>query len=502
MTPPLEVDRGVAVRWALALLLALALCGAPLWLWGVPLRWYFLKLDDFVYIARSRTISALWRHLATPHNAHVVPLFLLETHLLGRLAGSLEALPVVLGWASYATLVLAMAAAGHLVAWETGRASGGLAAMAAVGLSSVLGPSVVWYAASQALGAGTAILVMLAALQVWRARGGWWLVAAAVLAAAAPLFWSGGFTAGLAGLAYLWADGRRSCRLAAVLPLAVSVTLALLVWAVAGRSLATSTHLSVWSILDPSRLEPAVTHTAQAVCEALVLNNLGLDAPTTGSQALVIVSLVAGLWAWSSHRVDPAGGSARLRSSPLEAAGAVLVVVNFAMIFAVRGTETTFDNLRALGWYDAIPQLGAVLFVAGWCSKRQESPPPRSIAPPRLHELLGLALLTAVMLLLQMPRAHRVIFQYDGAAAPMQPKDGEIRAWPRTRADLAEQVWHQRRALAALDRLDQAGPHGGIGRAELHRAAARASVPGMPEGLPGIDPRALLVIPPRSTDSE
>ncbi len=89
---------------------------------GVPLRWYRLKLDDFVYLSRSRSFSALSRHLATPHNGHVVPLFLCETHLLARFAGTMEALPRVLGWAAYATLLLAMAAAGHLVAVGDGPA--------------------------------------------------------------------------------------------------------------------------------------------------------------------------------------------------------------------------------------------------------------------------------------------------------------------------------------------------------------------------------------------
>src|SRR5262249_24577194 len=119
-------------RWAPSILLGLILCAGPLWLWGVPLRWFFLKADDFVYVARSRTRAALQEYLLRPHNGHVVPLFRLETHVLARLAGSLEALPTVLSWASYATMVLAMAATGHLVARESGRTSLGLAAMAAV----------------------------------------------------------------------------------------------------------------------------------------------------------------------------------------------------------------------------------------------------------------------------------------------------------------------------------------------------------------------------------
>ena len=85
------------------------------------LRSYVMKLDDFVYVARSRTAASLWSHLFAPHNGHIVPLFLVETHVLARLAGSLEALPTVLSWASFATLVLSVALTGHVVAWETGR---------------------------------------------------------------------------------------------------------------------------------------------------------------------------------------------------------------------------------------------------------------------------------------------------------------------------------------------------------------------------------------------
>src|SRR5262249_59352868 len=96
---------------------------------------------------------------------------------LAGLAGSLEALPTVLSWASYATMVLAMAATGHLVARESGRTSLGLAAMAAVGLTSVLGPTLLWYSAGQALAAGTMVLAMLAALQAWRIAGARWALA-------------------------------------------------------------------------------------------------------------------------------------------------------------------------------------------------------------------------------------------------------------------------------------------------------------------------------------
>jgi hypothetical protein len=476
--------------------LALAICAGPLWLWSVPLRWYRLKLDDFVYLARSRSRSALSRHLTTPHNAHVVPLFLCETHLLARLAGTMKALPRVLGWAAYATLLLAMAAAGHLVAWETGRPARGLAAMAAMGLSSVLGPAVLWYSASQAIAAGTMVLAMLVALQGWRARGSWWLLALGLLAAAAaPLFWSGGYTAGVAGMAYLWADGRRSCRIAAAAPLAASLATGALVWVVAGQAIVASSHLDEGLVRDAMNLPTAAAHTAQAICEALILNNLGLDAPTAAAQAIVLCLFLAGVWALSRRSATLPRRRQWFSANPLEAAGAVLVVANFAMVFAVRGTETTFENLRALGWYDAIPQLGAVVFVAGWWSGPLDSSLPKSIEPPKPRDLGSVVLFLIVLLLLQTPRAHRVIFAYDGLAAEIVTSDNPDRPRLRSRADLAEQATRQRRVLAQLDTIEQTAREQGIGRSALRLSLGRTIVPGMPETVAGLSALDLLDIP-------
>jgi len=476
MTRRIDLN-GLGFRWALTALLAIAICAGSRWLWDLPLRSYYLKLDDFVYLARSRTAWSLWAHLRAPHNGHVVPLFLVETHLLARLAGSLEALPAVLSWASYVMLVLTVAATGHLVARETGRAALGLAAMAAVGFSSVLGPALLWYSAGQALAAGTMILAMLAALQAWRVRGWWWLLAVALLAAtAAPLLWTAGYTAGLVGMAYLWADGRRACRRAAALPLVVSVATGLLVYRVAGPGIATASQLAARPLRQAVQVGPAVAHTAQAVCEALIINNLGLDAATTAPQALVLCALLVVLWTWSRRRFE-SGGSIRFRHiNCLEAAGAVLVAASLGMVFAVRGTETTFDNLRALGWYDAMPELGLVLFVSGWWSGRLDSPPPWSIEAPPRRELLAVVLLAAFMLVLQAPRVGRVIFQYNGLAAPIAA-EGPIPVQLDTPAELFERARAQRQALAALDRLEQAARRSG---AAIRQDVSRVPVPGMP----------------------
>jgi hypothetical protein len=475
----------------LVALSAFALCALPFWLWSKPVHSYFLKLDDFVYLARSRTSASLLQHLFAPLNGHVVPLFLLETHLLARFSGSLEALPQVLGCASYGTLVLAMGITGHIVAWETGRAARGLAAMAAVGCSSVLGPAILWYAAGQALVAGVVVLLMLAALQAFRARGAALLLAAGTLAAAAaPLFWTAGYTAGLVGLVYLWVDGRRSCRIASLLPLSGSLVTAFAVWSIATPAMAAATQLSLHSTDLLIRLSTIGTHITRAICEALVLNNLGLDAPTSAMQSVVLCGILAGLWLWSTRRRWSNSGSHRWRLNPLEAGGAALVVTNLGLIFAARGSQMRYDNLRALGWYDAIPQLGAALFAAGWWSGRVDSPPPRSIALPHCRELLGVAVFATIISVLQAPRAQRVIFRYDGAAAVVPGGDPATR--PRSRADLVDRARRQRQVLAELDLTEQTARDQRQALARILEAVRKIDVPGMPKG-PGAPSAAQLL---------
>src|SRR5205823_2141994 len=146
--------------------------------------------------------------LFVPHNAHVVPLFRLFTHALLRLSGGLSALPTTFGLASYSSLVLAQLAIGLFVARETRSPARGLAAMAILGLSTVIEPPVVWYSAGQALWAGVMVLATLLAAQSFRSAGGTRsLMLATSLAIVAPAVWSGGLVAGPAAAVYLRSDG-------------------------------------------------------------------------------------------------------------------------------------------------------------------------------------------------------------------------------------------------------------------------------------------------------
>ncbi len=481
------------VRWAGSIVVALIVGIAPLWMWGVPLRWFFVKSDDFVYLAWSRSAGSLREHMLSPYHGHVAPLYLIETHLLTRLAGSLEALPTALALASYAMLLAAIAATGHVVARESGRMAHGLAAMAALGCSSVLGPTLLWYAAGQAMAAGAVVVMMLAALQSWRTWDGWWRLGGGILAAAvAPLIWSAGYAAGPVGLAYLWADGRRACRRAGTLVATVTPIIAAVIWLSVGRGFAPASHVASRPLGGVLAVDAIVAHSAQAVSEALVLNNLGLDAATTPAQALLFTAALAVLWVWTRRRQAAADPSSWPRLNALESAGGMLVLATYGLIYAARGTDLGFESLRGLGWYHAMAEMGAVLLAAGWFIGLPPSPPPRDLEPPTRREFLAVGLFILVVLALQVPRAARVVFEYDEMAAPVEP-DSPRRPIRHTAAELADQARGQRQVFAELDRLERMA-RGGDARqkAEARRALDPTAVPGMPVAMPGYDPADLL----------
>ncbi len=157
---------------------------------------------------------------------------------------------------------------------------------------------------------------------------------------------------------------------------------------------------TVRQAIDPVQ---GVFHTAQAIPENLVLGNLGLEAHTTPMQGLFLTIGLAILWAGSRWRrgTEPsppvAAGSGQPRwglprgvvsfwssfaFNPLECAGAALVLGSYLVEWTFRG-YMDFIYLRTINlyaivpWYDAIPQIGAVLFAAGWWSgpRRAGGPP-------------------------------------------------------------------------------------------------------------------------------
>jgi hypothetical protein len=487
---------------------------APAWLMWEMLVYQRLHGDDFVVAAGSRTWSKLVDHLWMPHHAFVIPLFRLWTFILLLLAGDLAHLQVVLAWASYLTLLLAMALTGILVVRETGNVALGLGVMAVFGLSTVVEPSVVSYAASATLGAGVVILEMLIALQIWRKSGGIvGLGLAALMAALAPWVWPGGYAAGPVGAAYLLADGRARCLKVAVVPvLAVALT-ALISWTLERSAPFPPERQggpseSLRNAIDPVRGAMA---TAQAIPEVLICRNLGLVVKTRLSQALVLCGGLAAAWALSR------GGS--LRPNPLEAAGAVLVVAGFWMAYSAPGSfafedlhrlqgPETFasdpsDGLRSLAWAYTLPQIGALLFAAGWWSSRQTSRTVESSAldRPSWGEWLTVLALTAVLATVHFARATAILEASVYPITASELKKLPVPHLQRLRAvALAElESVRQEHYLAQLDRLERACALQGIDGPTLRRVFGRVVGPGFPRDRADFDVVSLLNLPDRGT---
>lgn len=480
--PPERWWRRPGPRGLLAALIPLIVI-APAWMLRDDLRTFWLFGDDFIYIAESRDGATTVRHLLEPHNAHIVPLFRIWTYVLVAVSGRLVNLPVVFGAASYLGLVVAMLAVGHFVARESARPALGLSAMAMLGISTVTHPAVTWFSAGQALWAGTAIVAALILAQEWCARGAAWRLALVALAIAlAPAVWSGGLIAGPAVIVYILIrkEGRQA-RGPAVFLGGLTIALAALVLVLSRRNIQHSdvvweTHRGTWP-----RPVQALLSTAQALVESCAFGNLGVSASIAPAQAVALLICLACFWVWSKGRVR--------RVSALELTGATIAVGGCLMVYTFRG-NWAYSELRTLGWYHAIPQVGTIVFAAGWWS---------ALSPPRIRtielgEVIAVLGLVVLFCLIQGPRSEQMLID----AAPAFSA-GEALSFPSTELRReralyfkAEQRDRQRRALARLDRVDDILARANVNPDALRARFGRVLVPGIPEQQLGCDAIDLL----------
>ena len=314
---------------------------------------------------------------------------------------------------------------------------------------------------------------------------------AAIGVLAAPAIWSGGLVAGPAAAAALWSDGRPRCRRAAVARIALSGVAVLVILGLSRQyinedAVVNEIHRELWP-----RPVQGPLNAIQAVAEATILNNLGLDAATSAFQAAVILGIAAGLWYASRGRTG--------RATPLEAAGAATVVCSALLAYLFRG-NLPFSSLRPVGWYYAIPQVGAVLFAAGWWSALSDRVP-RAGGKLTVRGALGVVLLVLVLGGIQGDRAERLHIE---AAPPLAPSESGMfwSAYMRNaRATYlnAESSDHLRRALTRLDRVEQIALREGIGKATIRRVFGRVLVPGIPAKHTS-DAASLLRIPAGETN--
>jgi hypothetical protein len=444
-----------------------------------PADIYLLYSDDVAYVGSSRTFERTVSNLFVPHNTHIVPVWRVVTWALTASAGTLERVPKVLALASYSILVAVVLLTGRLVIRETGRPALGLASMILVGTTSLMLTPAIWYSAGQTLWAGFGILATLWYAQSFRrSKNRLALVLAMISAPAAGWCWTIGHLAGPVAALYLWADGRRRCRIAAALPLAASLAAVAVSLTLGSNRIQSAISFHGRTAREAFSLVQGALHTMQAIPENLVFGNLGLAVQTTeGQGAILTLGIIAGslsrLWIGRRTAERPSSGKVGTSGlappplpgvSPLELAGAALVIGAYLVEWSFRG-YMDYQYLRTLNlrfivpWYDAIPQIGAVLWLAGWCNEVSNSVgrkiPAR--APARLTRwaALGLVVLMATMLALHRPRVDYLVRQI---VPPLLPS--ELRMWPiarlqMMRANVLLQM-HADWQRGALRRLDHA----------------------------------------------
>ena len=219
-----------------------------------------------------------------------------------------------------------------------------------------------------------------------------------------------------------------------------------------------------------------------------MLKNLGIDAPLTAAQAIVICLAIACFWL-----------RAGWRPSRLESSGAVLVVGSYLMVYFFRG-YMAYEHMRVVGWYNAIPEIGAILFVAGWWA--------RSCG----FDLAETAAQESALDISEPDRcAKRVVWPAGSPCSPSHAalcrrctEDERRRgcSLPHARTSKTqgaayadEHTIRQRRALFRLEGAEQIAQEMGIGRETIRRAFGRVLVPGIPERQRQSDAAALLALP-------
>jgi hypothetical protein len=306
---------------------------------------------------------------------------------------------------------------------------------------------------------------------------------------AAPAVWSGGLAAGPAAAAALWTDGRPRCRRAAVGMIGIAFAAACVILVQSRRyfsedAVVNEFHHDLW----PRPIQ-GVLNAIQAVVEAPLLMNLGVDATVSPLVATVIMALVAGLWYASRGRGD--GPNA------LEASGATLVATSALLVYLFRG-NLSYSSLRPVGWYYTLPHLGVVLIGAGWWSGLD-----RGVGRGYGLTWRDAVVVSALIASLCAVHAERVQHLQIAAAPPLTDSEKkkfpvpELQA-PRAIYLMGEVSERLRRTLHRLDQVEQIALREGIGKGAIRRAFGRVLVPCIPKRHTA-DAASLLRIPAGDT---
>ena len=236
----------------------------------------------------------------------------------------------------------------------------------------------------------------------------------------------------------------------------------------------------------------AVLHTAQALVEVCICGNLGLDVKTTPRQAVALLFALGAFYVWTRR--------SRPQWNALESTGAVIALGSYVLIFFFRGNQP-YSSLRVLSWYNAIPQMGSILFFAGWWSALNAP----GTEPQRmsLGQAAAVVVLVFVFCLMQLPRAVNHLIEL---APPFTADEAQL--FPGTEL-LAGRAWYfkiefhdrQLRALERLDRLDTLLSELSASPETLRDVFGGVRFPGLDENQPGCDVFSLLTPRRRNADA-
>ncbi|MDE2509167.1 MAG: hypothetical protein KGM43_18355 [Planctomycetota bacterium] len=452
---------------------------------AVPI--YILHSDDFPYLSSSRTLPRALANAFRPHNTHVAPAWRLVCWGASATAGKLANLPPVLAVVSFGALVALMLIAGRFVARETSSVATGCVVAAVLGCSSVMTSAVTWFSAGQTIWASLGILASLRWLQRYRRNQHLrWLVAGSIAAGLAGWFWTVGYAAGVAGALYLIGDERPRVRRRAFAPVLGVLLAAGLAFGLGASKI--DARVSFHGRTTREAFDPVAgtLHCAQALVENLLLGNLGLTGETTIAQAVVLSTAAAACYLWI-------GAGAR-RFNSLALAGLGLLAASSWVEWSVRG-YLPFSSLRGIvPWYDVIPDVGLVLFVAGWSRGTRapiEHAPPRSLTLGRMLAMFALAVALVV------EHRQRVEHYWASRVAVLTPSERE--RFPvehlrrlRTNSLAMQRAEWQMRHLMKLDRAEARAWQLGITREDIARAFGRIDAPNL---APVYDVLDLLDLP-------
>jgi hypothetical protein len=374
-----------------------------------------LLYDDFTFfLVPSWTWDAAWDHLWQPVNEHAMPLSRLLTVLLVRLAGSVSALPYILGVPGLISLFLCSGLVYRFVRLELGHPVYGLLGMAFFGVTSQFEEAVSWYSASFSLVSLLFVLLGLLLAQNWL-RGGrrYHLLGCALGTALAASCFAGGALGGPLCALYLILPstggvapvrrGSRARLLAAFAPVAGTALFLAVSLPRTTQVILHAEHYRGETALDAFHPEIALLYSARSLVDNLFLGTFGISGVALPlflvPPLLVGLSVAAARW-WK-----------RAPNRSLLLLGAAFIFTSYFLIYGAR-SEWKYEAIVVSSRYQVFSHLGLTFFLAGGLPRWQDwlvaGRNPWAPAQGRIW-LRGLLILW----LIQMPRSLPLFYNSD-----------------------------------------------------------------------------------------